>query len=183
MSIRAEIDGLSLSDLLQVLSTGRLTGVADINRGPDTAKLVLKHGRIVHAQASTQPRLGERLIASGFVTQEQLDAALKEHMASGSRRPLGSVLVESGILPEEVLETELRNHIHFVVSDLITWRSGVVRFNSCLLDDDLLLLQKGVNTGRVLIHASVTADGEEEVDESIPETDEGTKLEMLQLPL
>lgn len=47
--------------------------------------------------ADSRPRLGELLLGTGLITQEQLDASLTLARATG--KPLGHVLVEQGLVP------------------------------------------------------------------------------------
>ncbi|MBO7104596.1 MAG: Flp pilus assembly complex ATPase component TadA, partial [Fibrobacter sp.] len=52
-------------------------------------------------QSSTKMRIGEMLLAQGYITQEQLDKALETQKTSGKR--LGRTLVDLGFMPEERL--------------------------------------------------------------------------------
>lgn len=52
-------------------------------------------------------RLGDRLLALGLLTKDQLDIALVEQRASG--RLLGEVLAEMGLVPDEVLREVVAN--------------------------------------------------------------------------
>src|ERR1019366_4809397 len=61
-------------------------------------------------------RLGEQLIGSRLITQEQLDAALVDQAASGGR--LGEVLVRMGVLTEQALAHALAAFFGFDVANL-----------------------------------------------------------------
>ena len=61
-------------------------------------------------------RLGERLLAGGLITEEQLQHALE--MQPSSSRPLGRILVELGILDEDRLDAALSTHLDVPVVDL-----------------------------------------------------------------
>ena len=52
-------------------------------------------------QSSTKMRIGEMLLAQGYITQEQLDKALETQKTTGKR--LGRTLVDLGYMPEERL--------------------------------------------------------------------------------
>ncbi len=52
-------------------------------------------------QSSTKMRIGEMLLAQGYINQEQLDKALETQKTSGKR--LGRTLVDLGYMPEERL--------------------------------------------------------------------------------
>jgi type IV pilus assembly protein PilB len=55
----------------------------------------------VQMQSTTKMRIGEMLIAQGYIKQEQLDKALETQKTTGKR--LGRTLVELGYMPEERL--------------------------------------------------------------------------------
>ena len=61
-------------------------------------------------------RLGEQLIGSRLITQEQLDAALADQATSGGR--LGEVLVRMGVLTEQALAHALAAFFGFDVANL-----------------------------------------------------------------
>ncbi|QDT36705.1 GspE/PulE family protein [Stratiformator vulcanicus] len=52
---------------------------------------------------SAKPRLGDQLIDRGFLTQEELEAALSEQSASNGSKLLGEVLVQQEYISEEQL--------------------------------------------------------------------------------
>lgn len=52
-------------------------------------------------QSTTKMRIGEMLLAQGYITQEQLDKALETQKTTGKR--LGRTLVDMGYMPEERL--------------------------------------------------------------------------------
>ncbi len=61
-------------------------------------------------------RLGEQLMGSRLITQEQLDAALAAQVTSGGR--LGEVLVQQGVLSEQALAHALAAFFGFDVANL-----------------------------------------------------------------
>ncbi|MEO0484262.1 MAG: hypothetical protein AAF138_11635, partial [Planctomycetota bacterium] len=65
-----------------------------MNSGPETRS----HGP---RERAPRMRIGEALLASGAVTQEQLEAALEEHRTTGRR--VGEVLAESGMVSPAAL--------------------------------------------------------------------------------
>ena len=58
-----------------------------------------------------QLRLGEVLIESGAITEEQLDKALSLQKSSPERKRLGEVLIESGIITEDRMKTALATRL------------------------------------------------------------------------
>ncbi len=70
----------------------------------------------VNAQAqANRPRIGERLVAMGLITADQLNVALQEKKISG--KLLGEVLVDLGFITQETLTTFLAETSGFDVFD------------------------------------------------------------------
>ena len=55
----------------------------------------------VQMQSTTKMRIGEMLMAQGYITEAQLDKALEQQKVTGQR--LGKTLVSLGFMPEEKL--------------------------------------------------------------------------------
>ena len=79
--------------------------------GVAVAKILVRLGMVskdtltsilgVQMQSTTKMRIGEMLLAQGYITKEQLDEALENQKATGKR--LGRTLVDLGFMPEERL--------------------------------------------------------------------------------
>src|ERR1035438_8467543 len=86
-------DVASISDLSASLPNG------NSSNGGSGAPAVVMAPRLDNGPLTT--RLGEQLIGSRLITQEELDAALADQEKSGGR--LGEVLVRQGVLTEQAL--------------------------------------------------------------------------------
>jgi type IV pilus assembly protein PilB len=63
-----------------------------------------------------RPRLGEFLVASGYITPDQLQLALREQSSWGGR--LGQNLVDQGIIDERTLAAAIARQLYLHVADL-----------------------------------------------------------------
>lgn len=63
-----------------------------------------------------RPRLGEFLVASGYITQDQLTLALREQSSWGGR--LGQNLLDQGLIDETTLATAIARQLYLKVVDL-----------------------------------------------------------------
>lgn len=95
---------LDEDQLAHAMSEHRRTGLA-------LAKIIVRLGMVtedtltsilgVQMQSTTKMRIGEMLLAQGYINQEQLDKALETQKTTGKR--LGRTLVELKFMPEERL--------------------------------------------------------------------------------
>ena len=66
--------------------------------------------------ARDRPRLGELLVQAGYLTQAQLEAALREQSSWGGR--LGQNLVDAGLINETALASAIARQLRLRVVDL-----------------------------------------------------------------
>lgn len=132
MSLSGNLATMQLGDLLQWCGTNLKTGTLKVKRGPIEKQLFFKNGRLF-SSTSNSPRetLGQFLIRSGHITEEELFKALIEQ--DRSNRPLGQILVGSEVITEEVLEELLRLKTEEAIYDCFLWKDGDFTF-----EDDVL---------------------------------------------
>jgi type II secretory ATPase GspE/PulE/Tfp pilus assembly ATPase PilB-like protein len=82
---------------------------------------------LVLERSHKRPKLGEVLLRSGSIGEEQLDAALKEQQRS--KRPLGEVLVKLGTLTDESMRQALclQLDVPYVDLDRVSLDRGLTR--------------------------------------------------------
>jgi len=73
------------------------------------------------APQTQQLRLGEVLLESGTITEDQLNKALDLQKSSPQRKRLGEVLIENGMITEDRIKPRLR-----LVSVLSMYQSATV---------------------------------------------------------
>jgi tetratricopeptide (TPR) repeat protein len=127
MSVAGSLATMQLGDLLQWCGANLKTGTLRLKRGPIEKQLFFKDGRLF-SSVSTSPRetLGQFLIRSGHITEEELFKALIEQ--DRSNQPLGRILVASELLGEEVLEDILRIKTEESIYDCFLWKDGDFSF-------------------------------------------------------
>lgn len=132
MSLSGNLATMQLGDLLQWCGGNLKTGTLRVIRGPIEKKLFFKDGRLF-SSTSSSPRetLGQFLIRSGHITEEELFKALIEQ--DRSSRPLGQILIASEVISEEVLDELLRLKTEEAIYDCFLWNDGEFNFE----DDDL----------------------------------------------
>jgi len=128
--IQGNIEEAGLPDVLQLLSLGRKSGCLTLVDGDAQGSIYLDVGRISYATVANRlDRLGDMLVKSGRITQQQLSTAVEEQRRSGKRQ-LGRILVDSGQIDRGELERFIRQQVENAVYYLFTWKQGTFSFAS-----------------------------------------------------
>ncbi|MGH9319927.1 MAG: DUF4388 domain-containing protein [Vicinamibacteria bacterium] len=136
MSLTGTLETMQLGDLLQWCGANLKTGTLKLRRGPIEKQLFFKDGRLF-SSVSTSPRetLGQFLIRSGYITEEELFKALIEQ--DRTNQPLGRILVASELIREETLEEILRIKTEESIYDCFLWKDGDFAFEDGKLPDQI----------------------------------------------
>lgn len=160
--ITGSLQDVAVADVLQFVHLGRRTGVLRLTRGEAEASIGFHQGRIIWAQATGAPRIGELLLRQGLLDRRQLEAALAAQRQGGGKRSFGKILVEAGIVTPTQLKALVEEQIRRTVALVLAWEDGEFEF----LPDDLrplddvslypgeLIPEAEVDTQAVLAQAS-----------------------------
>ncbi len=188
MGFVGRLEDLSLTDIFQVLSLGKRTGKLTLTKRKQQGLIVFLHGGIVYCQSnSVHETLGSILVNRHMIDESTLLAALDRQQA-GEERPLGSILVEMGSITQETLEKIVREQVKTVLSELLSWESGVFQFEpvelpdgfSTALDANEFLVEEGLSPEEVVLELLTQLDemrvglrpGGEELDDTKPSSEE-----------
>lgn len=129
MGFTGNLRTLSFGDILQLIATGKKTGVLRLFR-PQGAKFIYFRGGDVIAASSEsnveEERLGQMLIRRGVLTAEELERALKRQSANGKR--LGHTLIELGMCDRSKVIDALRAQVEEMVYSVFSYPDGQFEF-------------------------------------------------------
>jgi tetratricopeptide (TPR) repeat protein len=130
MAIKGSLKEASLPDVIQLLFLGRRTGCLALADQHNFGTIYLDEGQIVYASiVNRRDRLGDILLRSGRITQEQLEEAINAQNDDREHK-LGEILVGLGVLTRAELENYMRIQIEEAVYYLFTWTSGTFNFEA-----------------------------------------------------
>jgi len=129
MAVSGKIKTFPLTDLFQWISLSRKSGVLRISCGDYLIQVFFRKGVLVSA-TSTEPsrRLGQYLLARGFLDEERLRLALTRQEQTEGERLLGDVLQQLGLLDQGQIDRALRERAAELVYDLFLLEDGVFFF-------------------------------------------------------
>jgi tetratricopeptide (TPR) repeat protein len=159
MSISGSLKTMHSGDLLQWCGTNLKTGTLRVKRGPIEKQLFFKGGRLF-SSISNSPRetLGQFLIRSGQITEEQLFNALIQQ--DRNQEPLGQLLIKAGFLTEEDLKDLLRLKTEETIYDCFLWTDGEFIFEDDRLPEHIPISLPLDLTGVILEGARRTDEWE-----------------------
>ena len=129
MALRGTLGDFSLADILQLIGLQRKTGLLVLRRGEEQVRVGFENGRVVSAETSLrapEDRIGQYLLRSGKLTEQRLEAALREQNQTLQR--LGHLLVEKHWVDRETIRHLLTLQVSETVYDLFRWRDGEYDF-------------------------------------------------------
>ena len=136
MSISGKLEDLPLPQLLQVISSSRLTGKLTVTRRQGQGIVLFRDGRIVYAATnSARETVGNLLLMKRRITASALAEALAEQGRAKTDRRLGSILVELGAVEAAEVESVIRDQVERVLREMFAWRNGFVRFRTAHIPD------------------------------------------------
>lgn len=126
MAFTGDLEQLPIVDVIQLLNSSRKSGILLVKGRKGESQLVFKDGYIVSANhLNSSVRIGQVLAEMGFVSQQQIEAALQKQQATAAnRRPLAIMLIETGILSEQDAYKALQRLIEITLVEILTWKRG-----------------------------------------------------------
>lgn len=126
MSFTGDLEHLSIVDVVQLLHSTRKSGTLDIMSGKGECQLVFDDGFIISANHfDNSLRIGRILVEAKVLTEESLNAALREQADAGeARKPLVATLIESGRVRKEDAYRGLETLLELTIVEVLTWKTG-----------------------------------------------------------
>lgn len=126
MSLVGNLEDLPLTDILQIVSLSRKSGVLGLTRQGVEARIIFRNGLVVAAKVSDFPLdLGAFLSRKGLLSAADL-SALRERVRAGEQP--AAVLVNDYGVAEKLIDGFAKAGIEKVVYRLFTWRDGNFHF-------------------------------------------------------
>ncbi|MCK4461889.1 MAG: DUF4388 domain-containing protein [candidate division Zixibacteria bacterium] len=129
MSLSGNLRTVSFPDILQLLATGKKTGVLEAKTATRQKEVAFKNGNIIYASSinSTEDLLGNMLLRRGKISKADLERAITLHKQTG--RQLGTTLIDMGLFDKHEIGECLKLQIEEIVYNLFSWREGDFTFH------------------------------------------------------
>ncbi len=124
MSLSGNLKTVAFPDILQLLATGKKTGILECKTVARQKEVAFKEGNIVFASAvnSSEDLLGNMLLKRGKISKVDLERAITLHRQTG--RQLGTTLIDMNLFDKEEIGQCLKLQIEEIVYNLFSWKEG-----------------------------------------------------------
>jgi tetratricopeptide (TPR) repeat protein/outer membrane protein assembly factor BamB len=128
VTIRGELDQISLTDIFQTLAMSKMTGILRVYRPSENRLVQFSEAgvRLLASHRKENQRFGQRLVHSGRLRTTTLQKALTHQKQT--KAPLGDSLVNQGVITPVELEKALLTQLEEDLYSLFDWTSGSFEF-------------------------------------------------------
>ncbi len=167
MSLSGNLKTVSFPDILQLLATGKKTGLLEVRTSTRQKEVAFQNGNITFASSvnSSEDLLGNMLLKRGKISKADLERGITLHKQTG--RQLGTTLIDLGLFEKEEIGECLRLQIEEIVYNLFSWGEGDFIFHE---GDEPKNLQFKVelNTMNVIMEGTRRIDEWLEIQKVLP---------------
>lgn len=156
MSLKGNFETFNLNSIFQLLGDDQKTGVLKVKNEDKEVRIYLRDGEIIYATGSDEKdRLGHFLKRKGIISQEQLQASLRQGRVE--KKALGKILLEKGILTPLNLQEIICQQVEHMIFNLFLWDKGEFEYNDAALNLKGMVVAK-INLVSLLLEASRRID-------------------------
>ncbi|UCG60600.1 MAG: DUF4388 domain-containing protein [Candidatus Zixiibacteriota bacterium] len=170
MSLAGNLKTVSFPDILQLLATGKKTGILEVKTSTRQKEVAFKDGNIIYASSvnTSEDLLGNMLLRRGKITKTELDRAISLHKQTG--RQLGTTLIDMNLFQKEEIAECLKLQIEEIVYNLFSWQEGDFVFHENAAPANVPFLIE-LNTMNVIMEGTRRIDEWMEIQKVLPPDD------------
>jgi hypothetical protein len=131
MALEGTFKDFGLADIFQLIGLQKKTGVLTVRgEGGRLVTVSFEKGMVVFAdefQRTEAERLGNVLLRTRLLSQEQLDRAMELQKSTSQR--LGHILIGQQLIPQQALSQALQLQVKETVYRLFRWQEGSYHFS------------------------------------------------------
>lgn len=170
MSLSGNLKTVSFPDILQLLATGKKTGILEVRTSTRQKEVAFKDGNIIHASSvnTSEDLLGQMLLKRGKISKTDLERAITLHKQTG--RQLGTTLVDLNLFEKTEIAECLKLQIEETVYNLFSWSEGEFFFREGEAPKNVPFVIE-LNTMNVIMEGTRRIDEWLEIQKVLPPDD------------
>ncbi len=170
MSLAGNLKTVSFPDILQLMATGKKTGILEVKTKSRQKEVAFKAGSIIYASSvnASEDLMGNMLLRRGKITKGDLERAITLHKQTG--RQLGTTLIDMNLFDKEEIAEVLKLQIEEIVYNLFSWQDGDFVFHENAVPQNAPFLIE-LNTMNVIMEGTRRIDEWLEIQKVLPPDD------------
>jgi hypothetical protein len=170
MSLSGNLNTVSFPDILQLLATGKKTGLLELKTATRQKEVAFRDGNIIYASSinSSEDLLGNMLLKRGKISKTDLERAITLHKQTG--RQLGTTLIDMNLFDKSEIGECLKLQIEEIVYNLFSWKEGDFIFHEGA-SSKTTPFQVELNTMNVIMEGTRRIDEWLEIQKVLPPDD------------
>ena len=130
MIAEGNLSETSLAVVMRSISDSGKTGVLDITNGPSVGMFFFEDGKLCSVETDqVKEGLGERLVKSGWISEDQLAEALRLEHADRDKKIPSEILAGMDVVHPPILKSHIIDLLEEVLSVMLTWPEGSYVFD------------------------------------------------------
>jgi len=129
ISFQGNIAAIALDNIFQLLEFAALSGKLEVNSRDNIGNFYFTKGVLTYGMLHINHRkIGEILLDSQLITEEQLQECLDLHKQSQFQRRFGQILLEKNYIQSARLDDSLHRQIKEAFFEALSWQEGTFFF-------------------------------------------------------
>jgi len=170
MSLSGNLKTVAFPDILQLLATGKQSGILECKTSARQKEVAFREGNIIFASSvnSSEDLLGNMLLKRGKISKTDLERAITLHKQTG--RQLGTTLIDMNLFDKEEIAACLKMQIEEIVYNLFSWKEGTFAFHENAMPKNAPFLTE-LSTMNVIMEGTRRIDEWLEIQKVLPPDD------------
>jgi len=128
-ALQGDIAAIAIENIFQLFDFAALTGKLEVQSTDNSGVFYFRKGMLIHGLLRiNQRRIGQILLDSGLITEQQLEECLQLHEQTGGRQRFGQMLVEKGYAEPYALDKSLLRQVKEAFFTTLSWNEGFFRY-------------------------------------------------------
>jgi hypothetical protein len=175
MALKGNLKDFSTTQLLNLISLAKKSGMLRVERSDQVASLSFRDGKLVFASLGDgDGSLASVLAKANKLTKEQAKA-INERAKMTSDKELGLLLINAGYVTQADIVRSIKQHVLDVVYKLFTWSEGAFQFEADKMPPDNRIAVP-IDLENLIIEGARRIKEKERLREELPNLDMALKF-------
>jgi len=129
VALEGNIGTIAIENVFQLFDYAALTGKLEVQAPGNSGSFFFRKGVLIHGLLQiNQRKIGQILLDSKIITEEQLQQCLLLHEQGNPEKRLGQIVLEQGYVKPDGLDNTLLRQVKDAFFEALSWNEGRFRF-------------------------------------------------------